>query len=69
MATNLALEDKLILEAQSLGRHKSKKDAVNSALREYIAHRRQKEIAAFFGGIDFSQAYDYKRARKGRASK
>ena len=33
MATNLALDDKLIAEAQKAGRHRTKKDAVNGALQ------------------------------------
>ena len=41
MAKNLALNDKLIQEAQKLGHHKSKKDAVNEALAEYVKRRKQ----------------------------
>lgn len=41
MATNLALDDKLIQEAQAAGRHKTKKEAVTSALQEYVARRKQ----------------------------
>ena len=69
MATNLALEDKLIVEAQTLGRHKSKKDAVSTALREYIARHRQQEIGTLFGSIDFDEKYDYKKARRRKTAK
>ena len=65
MATNLAIDDKLILEAQKLGHHKSKKETVTTALQEYITHKKQLEILDFFGTIDFDQNYDYKKARKG----
>ena len=44
MATNLALDDKLIIQAQKAGHHKTKKDAVMAALKEYIAHKKQLEI-------------------------
>ena len=64
MATNLALDDKLILEAQKLGHHKTKKEAVTTALQEYITHKKQLEILDLFGTIDFDRNYDYKKARK-----
>ena len=66
MATNLALDDKLIEEAQVLGRHKSKKDTVNAALAEYIAHRRRLKVLNAFGTFDFDPSYDYKKQRRAR---
>lgn len=63
MATNLALDDKLILEAQEVGAHKSKKDAVNAALKEYIEHRKQLKIIESFDKIEFDKSYDYKKQR------
>lgn len=63
MATNLAIDDKLIEEAQKVGGHKTKKDAVNTALAEYIRHRNQLDILSSFGTVDFDPAYDHKAAR------
>ena len=63
MATNLALDDKLIIQAQKAGHHKTKKEAVTAALKEYIAHKKQLEIIGLFGKIDFDKNYDYKKAR------
>jgi Arc/MetJ family transcription regulator len=63
MATNLALDDKLIIRAQKAGRHRTKKEAVTAALKEYIAHKQQQEITQSFGAFDFDQKYDYKKAR------
>jgi Arc/MetJ family transcription regulator len=63
MATNLALDDALIVEAQMIGHHKSKKDAVTAALTEYIQRHKQEEIIGLFA---FSPVYDYKAARKSR---
>lgn len=68
MATNLNLDDDLINEAVKLGHHASKRDAVNAALREYIAHRKRMETAAVFGTIDFDPSFDYKQARRPRRS-
>jgi len=64
MPTNLAIDDHLIEEAQKLGRHRTKKDAVNAALDEYVRRRKQQEIISLFGTIDYDETYDYKRARR-----
>ena len=66
MPTNLALDDRLILEAQRAGKHKSKKEAVNAALAEYVQRRKQIRILDSFGTIDFDPAYDYKAARRSK---
>jgi len=64
MPTNLAIDDGLIEEARRIGHHKTKKEAVTSALAEYIAHRRRLEILSSVGTIDFDPTYDYKAERK-----
>ena len=63
MATNLALDDNLISQAQKVGHHKTKKDAVTTALKEYIARKKQIEVIDLFGKIVFDKNYDYKKAR------
>jgi Arc/MetJ family transcription regulator len=67
MATNLALDDRLILQAQRVGKHKSKKEAVNAALAEYVRRRQQLRILDYFGTIDYDPAYDYKAERNQRS--
>jgi Arc/MetJ family transcription regulator len=64
MATNLAIDDKLIIQAQKIGHHKTKKEAVTTALKEYIAHKKQLEVLDLFGSIEFDKNFDYKKARK-----
>ncbi|MCP4257832.1 MAG: type II toxin-antitoxin system VapB family antitoxin [Planctomycetes bacterium] len=64
MATNLAIDDKLIIKAQKIGHHKTKKEAVTTALKEYIAHKKQLEVLDLFGSVEFDKNYDYKKARK-----
>jgi hypothetical protein len=66
MATNLAIDDGLLKEAQFIGKHKTKKAAVNAALEEYIRRRKQLEIIDLFGKIDYDDDYDYKEGRKRR---
>jgi Arc/MetJ family transcription regulator len=64
MPTNLAIDDVLLAEAQQVGGHRTKKDTVNEALREYIQRRRQAKLADLFGTIEFDSAYDYKKQRR-----
>jgi Arc/MetJ family transcription regulator len=64
MATNLAIDDKLIVEAQKVGGHKSKKEAVTQALSEYIGRHKQQQILNSFGRVDWDPKYDYKAARR-----
>ena len=66
MATNLAIDDQLIQEAQKLGRHRTKKEAVNAALDEYVRRRRQQEILALFGTIGYDKNFDYKKERRAK---
>jgi hypothetical protein len=68
MPTNLAIDDRLITQAQKLGRHKSKKDTVNAALDEYIRRRKQAALIPLFGTIDYDPAYDYNRERTKKRS-
>lgn len=64
MATNLQIDDALIVKAVQLGKHKSKRDAVTQALVEYINHLEQQKILSLFGTIDYDPKYDYKRQRR-----
>jgi Arc/MetJ family transcription regulator len=66
MATNLAIDGKLLEEALKIGGHKTKKNAVNEALKEYIMKRKQKDILSLFGKVDIEPSYDYKKERKRR---
>jgi Arc/MetJ family transcription regulator len=68
MATNLALDDRLIEEARRTGRHRTKKEAVTAALQEYVRRRRQLRMLKLFGAIAYDPAYDYKAARRRRRS-
>lgn len=64
MATNLAIDDRLIEEARKIGGHNTKKEAVTQALEEYIRHRKQLRILEAFGTVDFDPKYDYKAERR-----
>ena len=64
MATNLALDDDLIREAQEIGGHKTKREAVTVALEEYIRRRKQLRILELEGTVEYDADYDYKEVRK-----
>lgn len=63
MATNLALDDKLIDEVRKIGNYKTKKEAVTAALKEYIITRKQRKIKNLFGLIEYDTDYNYKKQR------
>jgi Arc/MetJ family transcription regulator len=63
MATNLAIDDKLLVSAQKIGKIKTKKDTVNTALKEFIERRKQEEVIDLFDEIEYDESYDYKKMR------
>jgi hypothetical protein len=66
MATNLAIDDKLLEEARIVGKHTTKKAVVNEALAEYIQRRKQIDIIRLFHSVEYDQDYDYKEQRQKR---
>ena len=64
MPTNLALDDNLIEEARKVGQHKTKREAVTVALKEYIKYRKQLKILLLAGTVDFDPDYDSKAQRR-----
>lgn len=64
MATNLAIDDKLLEEARIVGKHATKKGVVNEALAEYIQRRKQAEIIKLFHSVEYDKDYDYKKQRQ-----
>ena len=67
MATNLALDDKLIDEAVRAGGHKTKKAAVTAAQTEYVKSRQRQRILRWKGQVEYVDDYDYKALRRRRA--
>jgi len=67
MATNLALDDKLIEAAVRAGGHKTKKAAVTAALNEYVRSRRRRQVLQMRGQVEYFDDYDYKALRRRRA--
>ncbi len=67
MATNLALDDRLIEEAVEIGNHPSKKAAVTAALKEYVKASRRLKILDWMGRVEYYDDYDHKNLRRARS--
>jgi Arc/MetJ family transcription regulator len=63
MATNLALDNNLIDKAKKLGKHRTKREAVNAALAEYVRRRQPKRILSLFGKVDYLPGFDHRQLR------
>ncbi|HWA88524.1 MAG TPA: type II toxin-antitoxin system VapB family antitoxin [Rhizomicrobium sp.] len=68
MATNLAIDPKLIEKALEVSGERTKKAAVTKALEEFIARRDQRRLLDLVGQLDWDPDYDYKKER-GRSDK
>ena len=67
MQTNLKLDEKLVDKAVSLGRFKTKEQAVKTAVAEFIQRRQRRLILDLSGKIQFATEWDYKKMRRGRS--
>lgn len=65
--TNLKLNDKLIEETVKLGNFRSKQEAVNTALAEFVQRRQRLRILELEGKIDFDPDWNHKKMRRGRS--
>ena len=63
MASNLALDPKLLERALKVSGERTKKAAVTKALEEFIAWRSQKKILDLMGALEWDEAFDYKGER------
>ena len=63
MRTNIVLDDKLVKEAFKYSKVKTKKDLVETALKEFVENHRRMDIRDLKGRITFQTNYDYKSMR------
>ena len=66
MPSNLAIDDKLLEEAKTVGGYRTKRETVNEALREFIQRRQRVELAKLFGKVAYDSRCDYKKERRRR---
>ncbi len=62
MATNIELDNDLLTKAMELGGMKTKREAVNEALIEYVSRREQLKVLDLFGVVEEDE-FDYKAQR------
>jgi Arc/MetJ family transcription regulator len=63
--TNIVIDEGLIKRAMKLGGIRTKREAVDAALRDFVRARSQKNILDLVGQDLIDPDYDYKRARAG----
>ena len=66
MATSLAIDPVLLAKVLELSGEKTKKAAVNLALREFMARREQMRLRELFEQFQWSADFDYKHERTRR---
>lgn len=64
MRTNIVLDDRLIEQAMRLAKVKTKREAVDVALREFIARAKQKDVLALIGKDLIAPHYDVRAVRR-----
>ena len=63
MASNLALDPKLLERALKVSGERTKKAAVTKALEEFIARRSQKKMLDLMGSLEWDDTNNYKAER------
>ena len=61
--TNIVLDDKLLRQAMKLANVRTKREAVDAALRKFVQSGKQKKVLELFGTGGLRKNYDYKSAR------
>lgn len=64
MRTNIVLDDRLIEQAMRLAKVRTKREAVEVALRDFVARRRQRDILALIDEGLIAPDYDVRKARR-----
>jgi len=68
MATHLSLDSELIERVLAVSGERTKKAAVTRTLEEFIARRRQKNLAELMGKLDWDASFDVKAERSRQRS-
>jgi Arc/MetJ family transcription regulator len=65
MRTNIVLDEQLLTEVMRITRAKTKREAVDLALRALVAQQRQRELKALAGRDLIDPDYDVRAVRRG----
>jgi Arc/MetJ family transcription regulator len=63
VASNLALDPKLLERALKVSGERTKKAAVTKALEEFVARRSQKKLLDLMGSLEWDDSYNHKAER------
>jgi Arc/MetJ family transcription regulator len=67
MRTNIVLDDELLKEAFKYSKGiPTKKELIETALKEYVKNRKIKNLCDLKGKITFDDDYEYKKMRCGK---
>jgi len=66
MRTNIDIDDQLIEEVMKMADVKTKKEAVDLALKEFLKVKRKKNLLDLAGKVQFYDGYDPKALRRSR---
>jgi Arc/MetJ family transcription regulator len=66
MATNLAIDDRLLSKALHVGGFGTKRETVNEALREFIQRRQRVDLVKLFGAVSYDPKYTHRKDRHAR---
>jgi len=64
MRTNIELDDRLISEAMRLSKVKTKREAVDLALRDYVSRGKQRDILRLVDAQLIAPDYDVRATRR-----
>jgi Uma2 family endonuclease len=63
MKLQIQIDDNLLQEALTLGKHEDQQVLIEESLKEYIQRRKRLKVLDLFGQIDYDDSYDYKKQR------
>jgi Arc/MetJ family transcription regulator len=63
--TNIVLDEKLVREAMKLANVRTKREAVDVALRRFVQVGRQAKLLELYGSGGIDPSYDHKQSRSG----
>ncbi len=66
MRTNIVLDETLVQEALRLSQLKTKRELIDAALKEFVAHRKRLNLRDLKGTGGLRGDYDYKSLRVGK---
>jgi Arc/MetJ family transcription regulator len=63
MRTNIVLDDRLVKEVMRLSKARTKREAVDRALREFVSRNKQRDVLALIGEGVIAPDYDVRAVR------